>query len=1408
MNKKISKILTIILSVCMLFTCASFPAFAEDSEYLILDCSTKKGVEAIEALKADTKEVKSQKYSAKWVTADVGALSFKVPSDITPYTELKFSLYSNMDCQLYICFNSENSSTDGSDYYGNKFNIIKGWQDISIDISSLKPSRTPRGYNAVDNLAIHAKGWGIENDLANLVLNFDSIYLVNNPAYTKLIASQQSENANTGSQAAEKNVGDAVIYNRTYDEVGKGIADNGGTAVAKSNKIGLAEDSGGNKFIRIETADSASEDCYFETNFSTLSTSIVVELSVSTENGFNGNLQYKDKNRKDGTLLNFKDFTVKSCDKEIATLKKGVFTDFKLVIDIIDKTVDVYVGDKLVLEKGKYSTNSELSGIQLMRLYIPKQNSAVAMLDNFKVYEGDKVRDIKDEQPSAEVSQPVSSASADISRLKGAVALKLGVPRALVDLRKTAIDESNNNVAPFVVNGRTLLPIRFVSEALGAKVNWNDSTRTVTVVKGSDTIELVIGSNIMKKNGSEIQIDVPAAIYYDRTMLPLRAVAEALGKKVFWDDMGFIVISDTENIFDREKDLSTMVAAMAEFVYERPTGEKIISDTLANSPSHPRLLATKSDFDRVRELNNTDETFKSWVATRLKSASSSADNFNPAKIVYVSDAGDRLSDPGTSNLQSWAFAYQITKEQKYLDTAVSMVEQLSKWEHWHPGHYLNCAAIVQNVAIAYDWMYEGLTDSQRKLFEDALYKYGITSGLGAYNGATDYMNKHGTFGRSGWTKTENNWNAVCNGGLTQACLALAGVERYNKDVSELMGKIIRSIEIGIRCYAPDGSYAESPGYWSYGTNNLLLMFESLYASTGTTYGLMSSPGLDVTCYFPPYIESPANGSWNYHDSGSGAIDTSHFFWAAKYLNDPGIAAIRYNDLINQTKTAGMIDILNYEPALAQGSVSLSLDKHFSGIETVTMRSAWQDKYAIFTGLHGGYNSVNHGDMDAGNFILDASGIRWITELGSENYNLPGMFGKGANGSSWKYYKKSSEGQNIVVVTNDTSIPYGANPLANIKISKFESKPKGAIAIADLTSNYGTSAKSAKRGVLFTDNRKTVVVQDEMTFKKSTNLIWGAHTDANIEISADGKSAVLSKSGKQMGVQLISNNPDLKFEVMDANGVLQTTTSVSGEYDRSMYKKLAIKANGVKEFNVAVAFKQITDGANAPSADYSFTNMDNWSIKDGEIIVPKLDEIDVNGSTWEKFSQNETSYVYKLPYGETTLPVITAKASSDYTVEITNASAPGESTVIKVYVTSDPSMYNIYTVEMRETKEIEAEASDTPEPDNVAENTLDSNLATRWAATGTPTITYTFANPKTISGVGIAFWKSDQRISSFTLEISPDGKNWTKVYEGAQKNKTDEVYFYEFAQATVKYVRITGHGNTSNDWTSILEVNFK
>ncbi len=90
------------------------------------------------------------------------------------------------------------------------------------------------------------------------------------------------------------------------------------------------------------------------------------------------------------------------------------------------------------------------------------------------------------------------------------------------------------DVPPIIVSGRTLVPLRGVFEALGAAVHWVPETRTVVVESNGRRLELPVGAQTAMLDGMHLALDVPARIHHNRTMVPIRFVSETLGAKVHW----------------------------------------------------------------------------------------------------------------------------------------------------------------------------------------------------------------------------------------------------------------------------------------------------------------------------------------------------------------------------------------------------------------------------------------------------------------------------------------------------------------------------------------------------------------------------------------------------------------------------------------------------------------------------------------------------------------------------------------------------------------------------------------------------------------------------------------------------------------------------------------------------------
>ncbi len=103
----------------------------------------------------------------------------------------------------------------------------------------------------------------------------------------------------------------------------------------------------------------------------------------------------------------------------------------------------------------------------------------------------------------------------------------------------------NTDQNAVIVDSRTLVPLRAIFEALGADVKWDDTTKSVEAVRRYTTVSLQIGSKAIYINKARNELDVSAMILNDRTMVPARAVSEALGAKVDWDaDTKTVIITD------------------------------------------------------------------------------------------------------------------------------------------------------------------------------------------------------------------------------------------------------------------------------------------------------------------------------------------------------------------------------------------------------------------------------------------------------------------------------------------------------------------------------------------------------------------------------------------------------------------------------------------------------------------------------------------------------------------------------------------------------------------------------------------------------------------------------------------------------------------------------------------------
>jgi len=154
---------------------------------------------------------------------------------------------------------------------------------------------------------------------------------------------------------------------------------------------------------------------------------------------------------------------------------------------------------------------------------------------------------------------PAFAVSSDVqSKLNNAIVIYIGSPKAYVNNEKTMIDFDNANIVPIIKNGVTLLPAKFISEKLGATVNFKKENSTIDVLLDNKNMKFTLGSSKALLNNNEIILDSPAESINGRLYLPLRMlVQDGFNKKIFFYK-GVIIISDIENIVNLKLEKSSL----------------------------------------------------------------------------------------------------------------------------------------------------------------------------------------------------------------------------------------------------------------------------------------------------------------------------------------------------------------------------------------------------------------------------------------------------------------------------------------------------------------------------------------------------------------------------------------------------------------------------------------------------------------------------------------------------------------------------------------------------------------------------------------------------------------------------------------------------------------------------------
>ncbi len=817
-------------------------------------------------------------------------------------------------------------------------------------------------------------------------------------------------------------------------------------------------------------------------------------------------------------------------------------------------------------------------------------------------------------------------------------------------------------------------------------------------------------------------------------------------------------------------------------------------------PGHPRLILLDDELPRLRAFVRDDPRGQAWYAAIQRNAQRLYDR--PARKYELPD-GRRLlsiSRDVLDRIYYWGLLYRLEGDRKWLDRAYQELTAAAAFPDWNPSHYLDTAEMMHAFAIGYDWFYQGFSEEQRKLVREALWQHGLRLSYSSYMGLE-------AEGMQGWKGVENNWNFVCNGGSSLAAMAL--LDEMPEPCTEVLWSAFQYIQIPLRHFEPDGAWWEGMGYWGYSMRYLLSYLRGLETAFGTDFGFIDAcrgKGFSMAGDFPVYLTSPANGYFNFADSGSGGRNYEH--WGLFYL-----AARFHNPLylgFQEARAPGHVeDLLYYEPFESKLAMQdVALDKYFRETEVTTMRSSWTDPNALFVGVKCGRNGIAHAHQDLGSFAFYGLGEKWVMDLGTEGqtyqshkHHLPGS----------AFYRIREEGHNTLVL--DPGPGYSQSPSGDAKITRFETSPEDVFAIGDLTDAYRGKVVSAQRGYRLFAQRRAFLVQDEIKPKQETELWWFAHSDTNtvMTLNENGREAVLERNGKLCHVYLLAP-ANATLEVMDARP-LPTSPDPDIQQQNKGIKKLAVHLPKTGEVTIAVLYVPHFASESEPPADRTVVPLADWK---PAAAGPRLGELRVGGVPLADFSRDVFSYSVELPTETTTVPQIGAAAAvtpADKipgTTEVQVKADDGTTTSYRVrFVHPAPAGGEVSQTASKPVKVGGITVTASHDDGNGPANVLDGNLETRWSASGgNEWIAFDFGQPRPVETVRVAWFSGNLRQTSFEIETSADGKTWQQVFKGNSSGKAADLEAYPLdTPQTTRYLRVVGHGNTSNLWNSIAELDF-
>lgn len=824
--------------------------------------------------------------------------------------------------------------------------------------------------------------------------------------------------------------------------------------------------------------------------------------------------------------------------EEIGVISSGEWVNLAIAVDLENNICDAYVNRRLIKKSIPVSGNAYPDKIR-MGLISGRTGKAEVYLNKIKMYDGMVLRDFPDTDNSS-----------------------IGVKEYLFNILKTVSEnESDFSATDLLENDVVFMTSNDKFFAHGKKQDYKSYGSPAYIADG----KLMVDKDVFTyATGIELP-DNAGTSFVDAA-----AVAKENGMYVYeGDNRGFIVISEeskeySNNILSHhnQEDIDIIWRYMQ---FDRPSPDELYS-ILKNSnmyKSHPRLLIKANEIDALKKRVNEDADLKNAYDKLLSDCETHLAK-DPQKRVY--NTGKNIIFSACYNVKIRLFdlctAYLLTGDEKYALRAWQEMENALNWEDWNTDvHFLDSGEIAPGMAFAYDVLYNYLDSSQKKIFRDKIQKQYLDFCVGVYSGQSNYD-------ANDYRHIDCNWGAVTGAAMYMTALTLVDEEGEESPLTHkckyIMANSMQTFEHIVTALAPEGTWHEGAGYYEYVQQHLAWLLEATDNVFNMDFGFLDAKGVKELTRFIMYTQTNI-GDYNY-GSVTGLekrFAPEAFIYA--YLTDDADGMKLYNDFRKSINVQTFIPqyILFYNPDFASDSIEneLPLDCHYETMGVSSIRKSWTDIKGLYLGVR---SSANTGSShrDKGSFIFETGGVRWSVDMGRNDNNTMD-------------YLLRTESHSALVI-NPTADHMGQSDGGEVPLVARGSSKTDAYLIYNMKDAYRDWVDSYKRGFYVSDNRQTLTVRDELTLKEESQLLWNFVTKAEITISADGKSAILTQNGKTLNVTAICSLANWQFKVIDSleptGGWITDSYGYTPSQQQSFskgVKRLVLEAEGSGNVNIAV-----------------------------------------------------------------------------------------------------------------------------------------------------------------------------------------------------------------------------------------------